>query len=128
MKRPVLSIQTVYFHDSDREMAARLGGALYERLTRPVADPLAHGPAIPVLSAVHADQVDLDAADTTVLVPVLGKSTHGLIEDKILADSNRMARDAGPGPCAAGAGIGKLARRGRRSARQADPDDAQQRR
>ena len=75
MHRPTLSLQTVCFGESDQGEALRLGVDLYELVTRPVADPLAFGAGIPVLSAVAADRVDLEAADVVVLVPVLGKTT-----------------------------------------------------
>ncbi len=84
MNRPVLTLQTVYFDESDRAEAVRLGEDLYERLTRPAADPLAHGAGIPVRIGVNADLVDLEAADTTVLIPVLGTQAHGFDADKIL--------------------------------------------
>jgi len=84
MNRPVLTLQTVYFHESDRNEARRLGSDLYDRLTRPLNDPLAHGPGIPVLVGVGADLVDLRAADTVVLIPVLGAQTRGLMRDRVL--------------------------------------------
>jgi hypothetical protein len=88
MKRPPLILQTVYFHDSDREEAQRLGKDLYERLTRPIDDPLAHGPGIPVLVGVHATCVLLEAADKVVLIPVLGTQTRGLMAEVVLRTLN----------------------------------------
>ena len=73
--RPSLSVQTIYFHDSDREHARRLGSDLYDQLTRPADDPLAYGAGIPVLSGVSAENVELAAAEISVLVPVLGRTT-----------------------------------------------------
>ena len=83
MKRHVLVLATVHFHESDREEARRLGGDLYQRLTRPNDDPLAYGPGIPVLIGVTAESVDVEAADTVVLIPVLGTQTRGLMMDRV---------------------------------------------
>ena len=76
MNQPTLIIQTVYFNDSDRESAMKLGTELYELLTRPIDDSLSYGPGIPVFRAVEPRFVDLDAADHVVIIPVLGKTTH----------------------------------------------------
>lgn len=97
MTRPVLVLQTVYFHESDREEARRLGVDLYERLTRPIDDPLAHGPGIPVLVAVQAESVDVEAADTVVLIPVLGTQTRGLMKDSVLETLKQWHKALGPG-------------------------------
>jgi hypothetical protein len=97
MKRPVLVLQTIYFHESDREEARRLGGDLYERLTRPIDDPLAHGPGIPVLVGVHAESVDVEAADTVVLIPVLGTQSRGLMKDRVLDVLKQWHMALGPG-------------------------------
>ena len=73
MDRPVLSIQTIYFDDSEAPEAQRLGTDLYNLLTRPTKDPLGYGAGIPVQVGVRFDRVNLDAADRLVLIPVLGK-------------------------------------------------------
>lgn len=83
--RSALILQTVYFHDSEKEEAWRLGQDLYEQLTRPMNDPLAFGAGIPVRSAVRCDRVDLDAAEIVVLIPVLGKTSFLTQRQKILA-------------------------------------------
>lgn len=78
MDRPTLVVQTVNFggtEPSDYAAARELGGELYDSLTRPRNDALEHGPGILVLSAVEPEYVDIHAADTVVVVPVLGKST-----------------------------------------------------
>ncbi len=72
MDRPSLIVQTVFFDESERVDACRLGLDLYELLTRPVNEPLAFGAGIPVLSAVAWDRVDLEVADIVVVIPVLG--------------------------------------------------------
>lgn len=97
MKPPVLSIQTVYFHDSDLAEARRFGGDLYEKLSRPAHDPLGHGPAIPVRVGVRADRVDPRAADTTVLIPVLGKETYLTMGDEVVTQLAEWHRILGPG-------------------------------
>ena len=51
MDRPTLILLTVYFHDSEKQEALRLGQDLYGLLTRPVSDPLAFGAGVPVFSA-----------------------------------------------------------------------------
>ena len=84
MKRPVLCIQTIYFGESDRGPARRLGRDLYNLLTRPVDAPLGNGPGIPVLEGVHVDKVDVGAADTVVLIPTLGKTSFGLHREVII--------------------------------------------
>lgn len=78
IQRPVLSLQACYFHESDREAACALGDDLYLHLTRRPDDPFGHGPNIPVLVGVSAEHVDAAAADTVVLVPVLGSETFGV--------------------------------------------------
>ncbi|MEO5913789.1 MAG: CHAT domain-containing protein [Luteolibacter sp.] len=85
MNLPVLTLQTIYFDDSDQEEARRLGMDLYERLTRPVRDPLAYGPGIPVLVAVSHTKVNPKLAETNVLIPVLGKDTFNLMKEEVLA-------------------------------------------
>lgn len=102
MNRPVLTLQTVYFEESDQEEAVRLGLDLYERLTRPAADPLAYGPGIPVRIGVKADSVEFgDASErvtsTTVLIPVLGSDAHGFQLDPILAKLREWHTALGPG-------------------------------
>src|SRR5262249_42046007 len=97
LRRPVLSIQTVYFHDSDREDAQRLGSGLYGRLTRPMDDPLARGPGIPVLVGVRAEYVDLTAAETVILIPLLGTQTRGLMGEAVLRTLGEWHAALGPG-------------------------------
>lgn len=97
MNRPVLTLQTVFFHESDREEARRLGSDIYARLTRPIDDPLAHGPGIPVLVAVEADLVDLQAADTVVLIPVLGTQSRGLMKERVIDTLQKWHAALGPG-------------------------------
>ena len=58
IKRPVLSLQTIYFHDDDRDAARDLGDNLYSHLTRRKDDPLGYGSNIPVLVGVRSDKVD----------------------------------------------------------------------
>ena len=72
--RPSLMLATVAFHRDDVEAATRLGNLLYDRLGRPLADELAHGPGIPVYSAVAPHAVDVAAATRMLIVPVLGSS------------------------------------------------------
>lgn len=97
MNRPVLTLQTVYFDDSDRADAVRLGEDLYGQLTRPAADPLAHGPGIPVLVGVRADLVDLKAAETTVVIPVMGAQAHSFDADSIVEKLREWHTALGPG-------------------------------
>lgn len=97
LRSPVLSLQTVYFHETDREAAVRLGSDLYELLTRPIADPLAFGPSIPVRIGVPAKSVDITAAGTVVLIPVLGAQTRGLIRWQVLETLAKWHEDLGPG-------------------------------
>ena len=78
MLRPDLSLQTIYFHESDREEAIRLGKDLYHLLTRPLDDPLGYGANIPVQIGVSADRVDPETADIVVLIPVLGKTAFNM--------------------------------------------------
>jgi CHAT domain-containing protein len=82
--RSALILQTVYFHDSEKEEARRLGQDLYEQLTRPLNDPLAFGAGIPVRSAVRCDRVDLDAAEIVVLIPVLGKTSFHTKQQEVV--------------------------------------------
>ncbi|MFG0263491.1 MAG: CHAT domain-containing protein [Novipirellula sp. JB048] len=97
MSKPVLGLQTIYFDESDREDARRLGKDLYHHLTRPLEDPLAYGPGIPVAVAVAADAVDLQAADVVVLLPVLGAISFGLDCDGVLAEVRKWHEQLGPG-------------------------------
>lgn len=97
MSKQVLGLQTVYFDESDREDARRLGKDLYHHLTRPLEDPLAYGPGIPVSVALAADAVDLQAADVVVLLPVLGKTSFNLDCDGLLAELCKWHDQLGPG-------------------------------
>ena len=65
-------IQTVHFHETDKIEARRLGLDLYDKLTRPIQDRLAFGAGIPVSVAATPEYVDCEAAETVVIVPVLG--------------------------------------------------------
>ncbi len=88
MFKPVLSLQTVYFDESDeteRDEARRLGADLYAKLTRPPGDPLAYGPGIPVQLGVHWKHVDPQSADATVLIPVLGANSYNLMASDVIA-------------------------------------------
>src|SRR4051812_37978720 len=84
MKRPVLTFQTIYFHESDRPDAIRLGSDLYDRVTRPKGDLLNPGPGMPVLVGVNSDHVKLEVADTVILIPVLGAQTYALMAAPVL--------------------------------------------
>jgi hypothetical protein len=97
MLRPALRIQTVFFDDSDRNEARRLGADLYEHLTRPTEDLLAYGAGIPVLSAVSADVVELEAADVVILVPVLGKTSFFIQRARVLTQLADWHDTLGPG-------------------------------
>ncbi len=97
MSKPVLCLQTVYFDESDREDASRLGKDLYYHLTRPQEDPLAYGPGIPVAVAVAAEAVDLQAADVVVLLPVLGKTSFNVDREAVLAELSKWHDQLGPG-------------------------------
>ncbi|MFT5528101.1 MAG: hypothetical protein ACI9HK_006089, partial [Pirellulaceae bacterium] len=97
MRRPALSLQTVYFHDGDREEACRLGADLYQHLTRPVDDPLDYGANIPVKVGVSAERVDLEAADLVVLIPVLGSTTFLLNRETALQQLQSWHEQLGPG-------------------------------
>ena len=82
---PTLGIHTVYFDDSDRTDAERLGIDLYETLTRPVNDPLAFGAGIPVFCAVKPESVDLSSALHVVLLCVLGKTAFNMRLETVLS-------------------------------------------
>ena len=97
MNKPVLSLQTVYFHESDCADAQRLGGDLYERLTRPNNDPLAHGAGIPVLCGVRSDRVDLQVAETVVIIPVLGKTSYNAMAGPVLQTLGKWHQTLGQG-------------------------------
>ena len=97
MKRPVLSLQTIYFDESDRPDACRLGSDLYERLTRGIKEPLGPGPGIPILVGVQADRLDLQVAETVVVIPVLGKETYSQMADDVLHTLMVWHRSLGPG-------------------------------
>ena len=97
MNRPALSLQTVYFHKLDRDEAVRLGGDLYERLTRPTSDPLAYGPSIPVLVGVRSDRVNLNAAETTVVIPILGKTAYNEMAGDVLRKLKEWSQVLGKG-------------------------------
>jgi hypothetical protein len=83
--RPSLILYTTYFHEGDREQAYRLGLDLYEELTRPLDDPLAFGTSIPVFCAVDSGQIGMAAAQTVVIVPVLGAPSFQLNRDAAVA-------------------------------------------
>ncbi|WP_339746148.1 CHAT domain-containing protein [uncultured Rubinisphaera sp.] len=74
--RPTLTFFTVYFDDRERDLAWQLGERLYDSLTRPIDDPLAYGPAIPVYSGVSEEFIDFDAAEHVILIPVLGRESY----------------------------------------------------
>lgn len=84
MGRPVLSLQTVYFDQTDQEDARELGTHLYQCLTRPIEDPLSYGPRIPVRVGVREDRVAVEAADVVVLIPVLGNVTYLSKKDSVV--------------------------------------------
>lgn len=97
MNRPTLIIQTVCFDESDREAAKDLGARLYGLLTRPMAQPLAHGPGILVYRAVSPDQVDLAAADKLVLLPILGKDAHAFMRNEVVETLTKWHKTLGDG-------------------------------
>ena len=97
MSKQALCLQTIFFHESDRAEARRLGKDLFNQLTRPLEDPLAYGAGIPVAIAVSADAVDLEAADIVVLLPVLGKTTFNFDVDNVLAELRKWHERLGPG-------------------------------
>ena len=85
MQLPALSLQTVWFHEDDKPAAQRLGADLYEKLTRPAADPLAHGPGIPVRVGVEHSHVNLQDAATTMVIPVLGQWSYNEMREVVIA-------------------------------------------
>ncbi len=88
---PPLSLQTVYFHESDREEAEALGRQLYHLLCRPADDPLAAGVRIPVYFGVRSDMVDLNRSVRTIVIPVLGKAAYQTQRVDVLREINRWA-------------------------------------
>ncbi len=96
-KPPTLIIHTVYFDDSDRDDAYRLGIDLYGTLTRPVNDRLAFGAGIPVFCAVRPEAVDLSSAEHVVLLCVLGKTAFGMQLDAVLSHLRDWHGKLGPG-------------------------------
>ncbi len=97
LPRPTLLLQTVYFHPDDQKDALDLGIGLYNRLTRPLDDPLAFGPGIPVRVAVAAEHVDLKAAETTIIIPVMGSSSAQTLGDEIPPKLALWHKELGPG-------------------------------
>lgn len=97
MQRPALSLQTVFFHESDREQASRLGTDLYEHLTRRINDPLGYGANIPVLVAVSAARVEVDAAEVVIVVPILGRTTFNLQGKSVVDQLQAWHQRLGPG-------------------------------
>lgn len=88
-------VQTVFFHESDRDAAFVLGKRLYDTLTRPIDDPLSFGAGIPVYSAVSHECVDFNQAKYVALIPVLGKSTFGLMADTVINTLNQWHSQLG---------------------------------
>ncbi len=89
--RPQLIVHTVWFpldpsvegtqvraDDPERAEAVRLGRDLYDLLTRPLEEPQAHGPGVPVRVGTRFDLVDPEEAEEVVLVVVLGPRSHDL--------------------------------------------------
>jgi CHAT domain-containing protein len=97
MARPTLILQTVCFDDSDYADAYQLGGALYNSLTRPADNALSYGPGILVFSGVRPEHVDLEAAETLVLLPVLGQETYLLDQEAVLENIARWHEKLGAG-------------------------------
>ncbi|HRI12797.1 MAG TPA: CHAT domain-containing protein [Verrucomicrobiota bacterium] len=97
MQPPSLIIQTVCFDESDRQEAAKLGGHLYDLLTRPRQDSLAHGPGIPVYRAVQPDCIDLKAAQKMVILPVLGGETHAVMRTEVVQALQEWHQQLGDG-------------------------------
>lgn len=95
--RPVLILQTVYFHDSEHPEAFRLGQDLYEQVTRPLDEPLAFGAGIPVLSAVAWDRVNVEAAEIVVVIPVLGGTSFLAKRQKVLSQLTEWHKHLGDG-------------------------------
>ncbi len=95
--RPSLILYTTYFHEGDREQAYRLGLDLYEELTRPLDDPLAFGTSVPVFCAVDEGKVELNAAQTVVIIPVLGTLAFQMNRDGALARIKAWHEKLGPG-------------------------------
>src|SRR5215831_19698889 len=95
MSLPTLVVQTVYFDDADLEVATSLGKALFERITGPIGDPLAHGAGVPVLVAVRTDRVRLDTASYTALVPVLGSDAYQDegVRDRVAATLQKWSQE-----------------------------------
>ncbi|MBX2797585.1 MAG: CHAT domain-containing protein [Myxococcales bacterium] len=73
MDRPSLLVLTVGFTQAGRALAADLGKALYDRICRPLDEPLASGPGVSVRIDVDPESVDPHAADMTVIVAVLDR-------------------------------------------------------
>jgi CHAT domain-containing protein len=95
--RPTLTVVTTYLHESDHAAALKLGGELYDLLTRSVNDPLSQGASIPVLSAVASNRVSRDIADVVVVIPVLGASTFFLRRQQVLRQLTSWHKAFGDG-------------------------------
>jgi hypothetical protein len=95
--RPSLIVYTTCCHEHDRKPTYRLGLDLYEELIRPVDDPLAFGTSIPVFCAVEPGEVRPEAAETVVVVPVLGTTPFLLSRDAAMARIRGWHERLGPG-------------------------------
>jgi len=95
--RPTLILLTVPFHAEDHEPAHQLGLDLFENLTRSLTDPLAFGAGIPVFCGVDPDEVDLQAAETVVVIPVLGKLAFMMNREATIARLNEWHAKLGEG-------------------------------
>lgn len=84
---PPLHLQVIYFDESDREEARKLGLDLYDHVTRPADDPLGYGAGIPVSVAIRYDRISLEYPETLMLIPVLGPESFqdGDVQQRILA-------------------------------------------
>ncbi|MFM7845277.1 MAG: hypothetical protein ACKPEY_13725, partial [Planctomycetota bacterium] len=91
---------TTYFHESDHEEAEKLGGQLFELLTRPVDSPLSFGAGIPVLSAMRVDRLQKqigELAETTVVIPVVGATAFFLQRGEVLRTLKGWHKKLGAG-------------------------------
>ncbi|MBI3270139.1 MAG: CHAT domain-containing protein [Planctomycetes bacterium] len=96
---PPLQLQTVCFTKEEHEEARKLGTMLYERLTRPLGDPLAFGAGIPVLVASTPEHVRPDAAKHVIVVAVLGQPSfeNQGTRRRVLERLHAWHKELGPG-------------------------------
>ena len=86
--RPTILIYVVSFqedeYEEERIRATSVGFQLYERLNRFIDEPLLSSTLIPIRFAVNPDCVDLDAAESVMIFPILGARSFRTMRDKAL--------------------------------------------